>query len=104
MAVQTRPLTLITGLSRSMSMPLIVSVAEPPSTAWIVRVTDWSLPLWFSEMSAGQSSTSSEPCGLQMNQMSTGVWYQPDFDFGNVDSTRAPRIGSLRTSASEVPV
>src|SRR4051794_13214562 len=95
-AVQVLPLTVMTGGTRSMSMPVTVTVAEPPSCATMVRTTDWSLPLFLSVTSSGQSWTSSEPCGWQRNQMSTAELYHPDFDLGNVDSTRASIVGSVR--------
>ena len=97
-AVQLRPSTVITGASRSMSMPLTVTVARPPSIAWTDLVMVWSVPLCFSKASPGHPSTSSEPAGLQMNQMRTVERYQPDFDFGNLESTRASRVGSLRVA------
>src|SRR5919201_5532113 len=76
MAPGATPLTVITGFSASMLMPLTVVLAELPAASTAVPVTDWLAPFVVSPWSAGQVAIP-ESESPQVKCTVTGPLYQP---------------------------
>lgn len=56
---------------------LTVTVAVPPSVAWMVRLTEYAAPLRCRCTGCGQLPSSGAPWVVQAKVTVTGLWYQP---------------------------
>src|SRR6476469_610001 len=97
------PRTATAGAVRSMSIPLTLTVAMPPSVADTVRVTAWPAPLRDSVTGAGHGAVSGAPAVVQVQVTTTGARYQPAFERGTVLVTRAVTLGLWRAVDPDEP-
>src|SRR3954453_14804026 len=92
------------GLLRSMLMPRTVTVAMPPSTEVMVRVTTCAAPLCASSTGSGHGPKTADPSAVQTNRTVTGVRYQPSRDFALPELTTATIRGLCPVVEADEPV
>ena len=81
-------------------MSATLTVADPPSSAVMVRVTDRSGADVDSTTGAGHAAGERRPVVVQVNETVTGARYQPVADLGSTEDTDAVRLRILAAGRS----